>query len=63
MFDRPYELMVRHVSICRWWALVEKSWGVSQNYPKSLPFYSNFDQVLIHMKPFVLSLKICLVTI
>ncbi|KAK1355099.1 Mannosyl-glycoprotein endo-beta-N-acetylglucosaminidase [Heracleum sosnowskyi] len=28
----------------RWWDLVEKSWGVSQNYPKSLPFYSNFDQ-------------------
>lgn len=28
----------------RWWGLVEKSWGLSQNYPKSLPFYSNFDQ-------------------
>ncbi|XVF84068.1 hypothetical protein PTKIN_Ptkin16aG0545000 [Pterospermum kingtungense] len=28
----------------RWWALVEKSWGVVQHYPKVLPFYSNFDQ-------------------
>ncbi|CAA3013531.1 cytosolic endo-beta-N-acetylglucosaminidase 1 [Olea europaea subsp. europaea] len=28
----------------RWWGLVEKSWGVVQNYPKMLPFYSNFDQ-------------------
>ncbi|GAB4831979.1 hypothetical protein Ancab_005997 [Ancistrocladus abbreviatus] len=28
----------------RWWALVEKSWGVMQQYPRSLPFYSNFDQ-------------------
>ncbi|KAF3433352.1 hypothetical protein FNV43_RR24454 [Rhamnella rubrinervis] len=28
----------------RWWALVEKSWGITQNYPKVLPFYSNFDQ-------------------
>ncbi|KAK8978375.1 hypothetical protein V6N11_028378 [Hibiscus sabdariffa] len=28
----------------RWWGLVEKSWGIDQNYPKSLPFYSNFDQ-------------------
>ncbi|CAI9768282.1 unnamed protein product [Fraxinus pennsylvanica] len=28
----------------RWWGLVEKSWGVVQNYPKILPFYSNFDQ-------------------
>ncbi|KAI3986902.1 hypothetical protein MKX01_014603 [Papaver californicum] len=27
-----------------WWALVEKSWGVLQRYPTSLPFYSNFDQ-------------------
>ncbi|MCL7043403.1 hypothetical protein MKW94_019701 [Papaver nudicaule] len=27
-----------------WWGLVEKSWGVLQRYPKSLPFYSNFDQ-------------------
>ncbi|XP_059666790.1 cytosolic endo-beta-N-acetylglucosaminidase 1-like [Cornus florida] len=27
-----------------WWALVEKSWGILQNYPKVLPFYSNFDQ-------------------
>ncbi|ONI24700.1 hypothetical protein PRUPE_2G256300 [Prunus persica] len=27
-----------------WWALVEKSWGIAQNYPKVLPFYSNFDQ-------------------
>ncbi|KAF3433345.1 hypothetical protein FNV43_RR24447 [Rhamnella rubrinervis] len=27
-----------------WWALVEKSWGITQNYPKVLPFYSNFDQ-------------------
>ena len=24
---------------------MEKSWGVAQNYPKALPFYSNFDQV------------------
>ncbi|MQM01842.1 hypothetical protein Taro_034600 [Colocasia esculenta] len=29
----------------RWWGLVEKSWGIFQNYPKALPFYSNFDQV------------------
>lgn len=28
----------------RWWSLVEKSWGILQNYPKILPFYSNFDQ-------------------
>ncbi|KAI3470921.1 hypothetical protein Pfo_027584 [Paulownia fortunei] len=28
----------------RWWGLVEKSWGTVQNYPKVLPFYSNFDQ-------------------
>ncbi|XVE69478.1 hypothetical protein DITRI_Ditri09bG0155400 [Diplodiscus trichospermus] len=28
----------------RWWALVEKSWGIVQKYPKVLPFYSNFDQ-------------------
>ncbi|KAL8050132.1 hypothetical protein ABFX02_06G063200 [Erythranthe guttata] len=28
----------------RWWGLVEKSWGIVQNYPKALPFYSNFDQ-------------------
>ncbi|KAJ8537248.1 hypothetical protein K7X08_035649 [Anisodus acutangulus] len=28
----------------RWWALVERSWDVSQNYPRTLPFYSNFDQ-------------------
>ncbi|KAL5734444.1 hypothetical protein ACOSP7_032305 [Xanthoceras sorbifolium] len=27
-----------------WWSLVEKSWGISQNYPEVLPFYSNFDQ-------------------
>ncbi|KAH7537607.1 hypothetical protein FEM48_Zijuj03G0110900 [Ziziphus jujuba var. spinosa] len=27
-----------------WWSLVEKSWGITQNYPKVLPFYSNFDQ-------------------
>ncbi|XP_059301860.1 cytosolic endo-beta-N-acetylglucosaminidase 1-like isoform X2 [Lycium ferocissimum] len=27
-----------------WWALVERSWHVSQNYPLTLPFYSNFDQ-------------------
>ncbi|KAH9702655.1 cytosolic endo-beta-N-acetylglucosaminidase 1 [Citrus sinensis] len=27
-----------------WWSLVEKSWGILQNYPKVLPFYSNFDQ-------------------
>ncbi|XP_059666789.1 cytosolic endo-beta-N-acetylglucosaminidase 1-like [Cornus florida] len=27
-----------------WWALVEQSWGILQNYPKVLPFYSNFDQ-------------------
>ncbi|KAJ4702441.1 Cytosolic endo-beta-N-acetylglucosaminidase [Melia azedarach] len=27
-----------------WWSLIEKSWGVLQNYPKVLPFYSNFDQ-------------------
>ncbi|KAA8539540.1 hypothetical protein F0562_026232 [Nyssa sinensis] len=28
----------------RWWALVEKSWGILQNFPRVLPFYSNFDQ-------------------
>ncbi|KAL6980751.1 mannosyl-glycoprotein endo-beta-N-acetylglucosaminidase [Sarracenia purpurea var. burkii] len=28
----------------RWWSLVENSWGLLQNYPKVLPFYSNFDQ-------------------
>ncbi|XP_057784667.1 cytosolic endo-beta-N-acetylglucosaminidase 1 isoform X2 [Salvia miltiorrhiza] len=28
----------------RWWGLVEKSWGIVRNYPKVLPFYSNFDQ-------------------
>lgn len=28
----------------RWWALVEKSWGLLQKYPKILPFYTNFDQ-------------------
>lgn len=28
----------------RWWSLVEKSWGIMQNYPLVLPFYSNFDQ-------------------
>ncbi|GJW44882.1 cytosolic endo-beta-N-acetylglucosaminidase 1 isoform X1, partial [Tanacetum coccineum] len=28
----------------RWWSLVEKSWGITQRYPKVLPFYSNFDQ-------------------
>uniref|UniRef100_A0A7N2MFH3 mannosyl-glycoprotein endo-beta-N-acetylglucosaminidase n=1 Tax=Quercus lobata TaxID=97700 RepID=A0A7N2MFH3_QUELO len=27
-----------------WWSLVEKSWGIVQNYPKDLPFYTNFDQ-------------------
>ncbi|KAL5568833.1 hypothetical protein UlMin_025408 [Ulmus minor] len=27
-----------------WWALLEKSWGISQHYPRVLPFYSNFDQ-------------------
>ncbi|EXB29265.1 Cytosolic endo-beta-N-acetylglucosaminidase [Morus notabilis] len=27
-----------------WWSLVEKSWGVAQHYPKTLPFSSNFDQ-------------------
>ncbi|KAL6131655.1 hypothetical protein ACLB2K_070029 [Fragaria x ananassa] len=27
-----------------WWTLVEKSWGITQNYPIVLPFYSNFDQ-------------------
>ncbi|XP_059666788.1 cytosolic endo-beta-N-acetylglucosaminidase 1-like isoform X2 [Cornus florida] len=27
-----------------WWSLVEKSWGILQNYPRVLPFYSNFDQ-------------------
>ncbi|KAL3521256.1 hypothetical protein ACH5RR_019405 [Cinchona calisaya] len=28
----------------RWWGLVEQSWGISLKYPKTLPFYSNFDQ-------------------
>ncbi|XP_074287182.1 cytosolic endo-beta-N-acetylglucosaminidase 1-like [Silene latifolia] len=28
----------------RWWSLVENSWGVMQNYPKAIPFYSDFDQ-------------------
>ncbi|XP_012086781.1 cytosolic endo-beta-N-acetylglucosaminidase 1 isoform X1 [Jatropha curcas] len=27
-----------------WWGLVEKAWGITNNYPKILPFYSNFDQ-------------------
>ena len=30
---------------CRWWSLVEKSWGIVQTYPQSLPFYSDFNQV------------------
>ncbi|URE11860.1 Glycosyl hydrolase family 85 [Musa troglodytarum] len=28
----------------RWWGLVEQSWGILQNYPIVLPFYSTFDQ-------------------
>ncbi|KAL4189599.1 hypothetical protein AMTRI_Chr08g207970 [Amborella trichopoda] len=28
----------------RWWGLIEKSWGICQNYPIQLPFFSNFDQ-------------------
>ncbi|THU51665.1 hypothetical protein C4D60_Mb06t33450 [Musa balbisiana] len=28
----------------RWWGLVEQSWGILQNYPRVLPFYSSFDQ-------------------
>ncbi|KAL9230224.1 hypothetical protein vseg_005604 [Gypsophila vaccaria] len=28
----------------RWWSLIEKSWGVMRNYPKAIPFYSDFDQ-------------------
>ncbi|XP_057523249.1 cytosolic endo-beta-N-acetylglucosaminidase 1 isoform X1 [Amaranthus tricolor] len=28
----------------RWWSLVENSWGVMQNYPRSIPFYSDFNQ-------------------
>ncbi|CAK7325923.1 unnamed protein product [Dovyalis caffra] len=28
----------------RWWSLVEQSWGAVKFYPKTLPFYSNFDQ-------------------
>jgi hypothetical protein len=32
---------------CSWWALVEKSCGVLQSYPKQLPFYTDFDQVLV----------------
>ncbi|KAL2896253.1 Cytosolic endo-beta-N-acetylglucosaminidase 2 [Bienertia sinuspersici] len=28
----------------RWWGLVEKSWGVMQNYPRAIPFHSDFDQ-------------------
>ncbi|KAJ6900094.1 cytosolic endo-beta-N-acetylglucosaminidase 1-like [Populus alba x Populus x berolinensis] len=27
-----------------WWSLVEKSWGAVKFYPRTLPFYSNFDQ-------------------
>ncbi|CAK8566446.1 unnamed protein product [Lathyrus sativus] len=27
-----------------WWGLVEKSWGVLQNYTRPLPFHTNFDQ-------------------
>ncbi|KAJ7963921.1 Cytosolic endo-beta-N-acetylglucosaminidase [Quillaja saponaria] len=27
-----------------WWSLVDKSWGILQNHPKVLPFYTNFDQ-------------------
>ncbi|WOL14807.1 cytosolic endo-beta-N-acetylglucosaminidase 1-like [Canna indica] len=28
----------------RWWGLVQQSWGMLQNYPKTLPFFSSFDQ-------------------
>ncbi|KAF3772883.1 Cytosolic endo-beta-N-acetylglucosaminidase 2 [Nymphaea thermarum] len=28
----------------RWWGLVAKSWGLVQKNPRTLPFYSNFDQ-------------------
>ncbi|KAL8137384.1 hypothetical protein V2J09_003385 [Rumex salicifolius] len=28
----------------RWWHLVEKSWVIAQNYPRTLPFYTDFDQ-------------------
>ncbi|CAL1374794.1 unnamed protein product [Linum trigynum] len=28
----------------RWWDLVENSWGAVQKYPRTLPFYSSFDQ-------------------
>ena len=31
--------------LCRWWSLVEKSWGIVQTYPQVLPFYSDFNQV------------------
>lgn len=38
-------LIAMYFGLCNWWALVGKSWGRVNNYPKLLPFYSNFDQV------------------
>ncbi|CAH8292715.1 unnamed protein product [Eruca vesicaria subsp. sativa] len=35
-----------HTAQNRWWSLVEKSWGIVQTYPQSLPFYSDFNQGL-----------------
>lgn len=49
--------------IFRWWGLVEKSWNISQNYPRELPFYSNFDQVSTsHVYLFARSLYLLLHT-
>ncbi|CAA7031976.1 unnamed protein product [Microthlaspi erraticum] len=35
-----------HTAQNKWWSLVEKSWGIVQRYPESLPFYSDFNQGL-----------------
>ncbi|CAH2074009.1 unnamed protein product [Thlaspi arvense] len=35
-----------HTAQNKWWSLVEKSWGIVQAYPESLPFYSDFNQGL-----------------
>ncbi|KAG2723976.1 hypothetical protein I3760_02G196100 [Carya illinoinensis] len=41
--ETMHSLVPGSLVIC-WWALVAKSWGILQNYPKKLPFYTNFDQ-------------------
>ncbi|KAF8118806.1 hypothetical protein N665_0002s0115 [Sinapis alba] len=35
-----------HTAQNKWWSLVEKSWGIVQTYPQSLPFYTDFNQGL-----------------